>query len=243
MSRGASLKVTSRTRLGDFLEEAVIDIDELSRDEIDEACKIVSLGIRDVEAANAMAVNTGPRMLVADLADSAYAREKVSAALREATANHEVGSDDWYATLADGYIDYLMKRGELQYNMPREEMRASAMEADRQVIAASLKEAIGENAKWLNDRNLRGISVVWSGSLNDIAPSDEDSDRRDMMVQQPHIVITGAYKDEVGASIHSTPVRISGEYRVRVPARADAKMGWTSGVRDDRTMDGFLPAF
>ena len=90
MSRGASLKVTSRTRLGDFLEEAVIDIDELSRDEIDEACKIVSLGIRDVEAANAMAVNTGPRMLVADLADSAYAREKVSAALREATANHEV---------------------------------------------------------------------------------------------------------------------------------------------------------
>ena len=157
-----------------------------------------------------------------DLADSAYAREKVSAALREATANHEVGSDDWYATLADGYIDYLMKRGELQYNMPREEMRASAMEADRQVIAASLKEAIGENAKWLNDRNLRGISVVWSGSLNDIAPSDEDSDRRDMMVQQPHIVITGAYKDEVGrehpiAPLFAFPVNTgSGSLRGRM---------------------------
>lgn len=113
------LKGNIQDQIGDFLEEAAIDIDELSRDEIDEACKIVSLGIRDVEAANAMAVNTGPRMLVADLADSAYAREKVSAALREATANHEVGSDDWYATLADGYIDYLMKGGDLQYNMPR----------------------------------------------------------------------------------------------------------------------------
>ena len=107
--QGSQLKGNIQDQVGDFLEEAVIDIDELSRDEIDEACKIVSLGIRDVEAANAMAVNTGPRMLVADLADSAYAREKVSAALREATANHEVGSDDWYATLADGYIDYLMK--------------------------------------------------------------------------------------------------------------------------------------
>lgn len=238
----SQLKGNIQDQIGVFLEEAVIDIDELSRDEIDEACKIVSLGIRDVEAANAMAVNTGPRMLVADLADSAYAREKVSAALREATANHEVGSDDWYATLADGYIDHLMKGGELQYNMPREEMRASAMEADRQVIAASLKEAIGENAKWLNDRNLRGISVVWSGSLNDIAPSDEDSDRMDMMVQQPHIVITGAYKDEVGGDIQSTPVRLSGEYRVKVPARTYAKTGWTSGVRDDRTA-GFYRLF
>lgn len=229
----SQLKGNVQDQIGDFLEEAVIDIDDLSRDEIDEACKIVSLGIRDVEAANAMAVNTGPRMLVADLADSAYAREKVSAALREATANHEVGSDDWYATLADGYVDYLMEGGELQYNMPREEMRASAMEADRQVIASSLKEAIGENAKYLNDRNLRGISVVWSGSLNDIAP--REGAKQNVMVQEPHIVITGANRHEIGGSIQSTPVRLSGEYKVSVPSRTNAKGGWTSGVRDDRT--------
>lgn len=57
----SQLKGNIQDQIGDFLEEAAIDIDELSRDEIDEACKIVSLGIRDVEAANAMAVNAGPR--------------------------------------------------------------------------------------------------------------------------------------------------------------------------------------
>ena len=114
-------------------------------------------------------------------------------------------------------------------------MRTSAMEADRQVIASSLKEAIGENAKYLNDRNLRGISVVWSGPLNDIAPSDVDPEQRDMMVQQPNIVITGPNKHEVGGSIQSTPIRLSGEYRVNAPSKTNAKKGWTSGVRDDRT--------
>lgn len=62
------------------------------------------------------------------------------------------------------------------------------------------------------------------------------------MVQQPHIVITGAYKDEVGGDIQSTPVRLSGAYRVKVPARTYAKTGWTSGVRDDKTA-GFYRLF
>lgn len=234
IDREDELKKNIMDNIEDIANDALIDIDELSADEIDVVRDKAFYEIREIEAARALAANTGSRMLAADLADSEYARERVADALRKATANYEVGSDEWYATLADGYIGYSMDTEELQYNMPSQELREAAMEADRQVIAAALKEAIGKNDKWLNDRNLRGISVIWSGSLNDISPRGAD-DSRDVMVQEPYIVITGAYKDEVGGGVKSTPVRLSGEYRVRVPSKYDAEAGRKSFVRDDRT--------
>lgn len=170
IDREDELKKNIMDNIEDIANDAIIDIDELSADEIDIVRDEAFYEIREIEAARALAANTGPRMLVADLADSEYARERVADALHKATANYEVGSDEWYATLADGYIGYSMDIEELQYNMPSQELREAAMEADRQVIAAALKEAIGKNDKWLNDRNLRGISVIWSGSLNDISP-------------------------------------------------------------------------
>lgn len=219
LDREDELKKNITDNIEYIANDALLDIDEMSHDEINAMSLAAFHGIREIEAANALAANTGPRLLVADLADTEMAKERVADALREATANYEVGSDEWYATLADGYIGYMVDRGELQYDLPMKESREAAMESDRQVIAASLKEAIGENDKWLNERNLRGISVIWSGSLNDVAPREEDHDWRDTMVQEPHIVITGAYRHEVGGSIHSTPVRLSGEYRVRVPSK------------------------
>lgn len=125
IDREDELKKNIMGNIEDIANDALIDIDELSADEIDVVRDKAFYEIREIEAARALAANTGPRMLVADLADSEYARERVADALHKAKANYEVGSDEWYATLADGYIGYSMDNTEeLQYNMPSHRSRS-----------------------------------------------------------------------------------------------------------------------
>lgn len=239
------VKNSIRDNIEDIAEDADIDIDSLSTEEIDMTCQAAYNSISQRDAVYDMARGMAPRTFTYNCVDpdqpNSPGSQKTRDSFAEAMESYEVRSDEWYDTIAGGYLSDMRQQKRLTHG-PAGSEDEELIAADRKAIAASLKEAIGKNAKWLNDRNLRGISVVWSGSLNDIAPSDVDSDRRDMIVQQPHIVITGAYKDEVGGDIQSTPVRLSGEYRVKVPARTYAKTGWTSGVRDDKTA-GFYRLF
>lgn len=63
------------------------------------------------------------------------------------------------------------------------------------------------------------------------------------MIQEPYIVITGAYKDEVGGDVQSTHVRLSGEYRVRVPSKYDAEAGFDRLLEypDDFNQEQYTP--
>lgn len=69
------------------------------------------------DAVHDMARGMAPRTFTYNSVDpdqpNSPGSQKIRDAFAEAMENYEVGSDDWYATLADGYIDYLMKGGEL----------------------------------------------------------------------------------------------------------------------------------
>ena len=231
-----ALKKNIMDNIEDIISDAGLDIDEMSHEEIDNAAAHAFYGVRKVEAANGLAARMRPRTFVADAIETEYAKERVAEGLHKATANHEVGSDDWYATLADGYIDYKMRMEYLQYNIPEEE-RQSAMDSDRQAIAAALRECLDRRIKWVNDDNLPGIGFVWTGSLTDVAPRDE---QQELVVQSPHIFITEPYDRDVvsySGNVDSSPVRLSGDYVARIPSKYNAEIGRTSGIRDDKTAD------
>lgn len=198
--------------IGDILDDAGIDIDELSPEEVDIACQAAYRAMSKKDALNYVAEKT-VRTFSYDCVDNSPNAAKV---FDKRGSTHEDGSDEWYSALADAYLDDMT----VEYGLYN-----GRSEADRQAIASALKEAFDESPHYIDF--LPGVNVVWSGSLRDVAPSGQST--QSVAIQQPHVVIV----DPRGVGPISKPVQLSGEYKVYIPDEERASEGWISGIRDE----------
>lgn len=206
-----------RHYIGDILDDAGIDIDELSPEEVDIACQAAHKAMDRVDALDCVAEKMGPRTFSYDCFGGSSAR--LSEIFDRRYSTYYDGSKEWYSDMAEAYLDDLIGEG---WNYSRGD--DEEMEADRQAIASALKEALDDNP-YIN--HLPGINVVWSGSLRDVAPRGHST--QSVAIQSPHIVIT----DPRGVGPISKPVQLSGEYKVYIPSEKRANEGYTSGIRDE----------
>lgn len=130
-------------------------INELVRDLFDE---------EECTVAMAIASNNEPRTFVHFDYDAGTITN-ADRALAKAMAEHEVGSDEWYDTIADGYLADMMS-AHLTYSP---DDRQQGMDEDRRAIASALKECFryddGDHTQFLPE-----VSVAWTGRLKDVAP-------------------------------------------------------------------------
>ena len=150
-------------------------------------------------------------------------------AFKKAMANHEVGSDEWYDALADGYHRDL-KDNHLSYP-GRAGMGGSQGDEDRQAIASALKQAIGYDLNEIDDDyydELPGIEVVWTGDLSDVGPNDDSGLQEKLHIWQPHFIFSHPTGEVV-----SDPVRLHGQYVIDLPSREDRCNGAESRILDD----------
>lgn len=178
------------------------------------------------DIAGAEAKNMRPRTFTHFCAPTKTGRR---AAFDEAMQKYEVGSDEWYDALADGYHRDLMAKN-LSYP------GGSNGDEDRQAIASALKQAIGDDPVVTEDDyyNLPSIEVAWTGNLSDVGPNDDDGSSEKLHVMRPHFVLT----DGMGGTFND-PVQLHGDYAIDLPSREDRKHGAESGILDDMTMDRF----
>lgn len=129
----------------DILFKLGMGIDYFSDDEIDTVIDAVLEADRS-NIAGAMAKNMGPRTFT----HHCYPTKNGSrAAFDKAMHEYEVGSDEWYDALADGYHRDL-KDNHLSYP-GRAGMGGSQGDEDRQAIASALKQAIGYDLNEIDD--------------------------------------------------------------------------------------------
>lgn len=194
------------------MDDAGIDIDELSPEEIDIACQAAYRAMSKKDALNCVAEKT-VRTFSYDCVDNSPNAAKV---FDKRGSTYEDGSDEWYSALADAYLDDMT----VEYGLYN-----GRSEADRQAIASALKEAFDESPHYIDF--LPGVNVVWSGSLRDVAPSGQST--QSVAIQQPHVVIV----DPRGVGPISKPVQLSSYYKVYIPDEERASEGWISGIRDE----------
>lgn len=224
--------------IGDIVDDAGIDIDELSPEEIDIACQAAYRAMSKKDALNCVAEKT-VRTFSYDCVDNSPNAAKV---FDKRGSTYEDGSDEWYSALADAYLDDMT----VEYGLYN-----GRSEADRQAIASALKEAFDESPHYIDF--LPGVNVVWSGSLRDVAPSGQST--QSVAIQQPHVVIVDPRgvgpNDEDGSSeklhilaphlifsyqyegIASDPVQLRGEYVIDLPGRGRRARGFESDTLDD----------
>lgn len=202
--------------IGDIMDDAGIDIDELSPEEIDIACQAARKAMGRMDALNCVAEKMGPRTFSCDCTGNSPRAAEI---FDRRCSTYYDGSKEWYSAMAEAYLDDIIEEG---WNYDRGD--GAVVEADRQAIASALKEAFDDNP-YIDV--LPAINVVWSGSLRDVAPRGHYT--RGITIQSPHIVIV----DPRGAGPISKPVQLSGEYRVFIPDEERANEGWISGIRDE----------
>ena len=181
-------------------------INELVRDLFDEeACTI----------AMAIASNNEPRTFVHFDYDAGTITN-ADRALAKAMAEHEVGSDEWYDTIADGYLADMMS-AHLTYSP---DDRQQGMDEDRRAIASALKECFryddGDHTQFLPE-----VSVAWTGRLKDVAPRSDELDGEEVSVAGPHLILV----DPEGEGSISKPVKLSGTYNITIPERSERRYG------------------
>lgn len=146
----------------------------------------------------------------------------------KAMAEHEPGSDDWYDTIAGGYLDDMMST-HLTYSSDN---RQKGMDEDRQAIASALKEYFSYDGDYA--QLLPEVSVAWTGNLRDVAPRSDEPDEEQVSVTGPHLVLI----DPEGEGPVGKPVRLSGTYSITIPERSERRYGAESGIVDDMTAYG-----
>ena len=209
----------------DILFKLGMGIDYFSDDEIDTVIDAVLEADRS-NIAGAMAKNMGPRTFT----HHCYPTKNGSrAAFDKAMHEYEVGSDEWYDALADGYHRDL-KDNHLSYP-GRAGMGGSQGDEDRQAIASALKQAIGYDLNEIDDDyydELPGIEVVWTGDLSDVGPNDDSGLQEKLHIWQPHFIFSHPTGEVV-----SDPVRLHGQYVIDLPSREDRYNGAESRILDD----------
>ena len=205
-----------------------LDVDDLDDSEFDTLVEAVFDSDRS-DIAEAEAKNMKPRTFTHFCSPTEMGRR---AAFDNAMQKYEVGSDEWYDALADGYHRDL-KDSHLRYP-GRAGMGGSKGDEDRQAIASALKQAIGDNPGEIDSDyySLPSIEVVWTGNLSDVGPNDDDGSSEKLHVMYPHFVLT----DGMGGTFND-PVRLHGDYVIDLPSREDRRHGAESGILDDMTME------
>lgn len=125
-------------------------INELVRDLFDE---------EECTIAMAIASNNEPRTFVHFDYDAGTITN-ADRALAKAIAEHEVGSDEWYDTIADGYLADMMS-AHLTYSP---DDRQQGMDEDRRAIASALKECFryddGDHTQFLPEVSVTGPHLI-----------------------------------------------------------------------------------
>lgn len=225
------VKNSIRDNIEDIAEEADIDIDSLSTEEIDMTCQAAYNSISQRDAVHDMARGMAPRTFTYNCVDpdqpNSPGSQKTRDAFAEAMENYEVRSDEWYDTIAGGYLSDMRQQKRLTHG-PVGSEDEELIAADRKAIASALKDAIDEHIELEgtdSDYALPGIDIAWTGPLSDTAP---DSDyRKTLCVEYPHVVFTDPYAGAI-----SNPVKLSGSYNIDI---GSSDNGVESGIMDDMT--------
>lgn len=217
----------------DIADDVDVNVDELSPEEIDMACQAAYNSIRKVDVMRGMAKRMAPRTFTHNCVDTeqpnSASSQKTRDAFKKAMDNYDVGSDEWYDTIADGYLGDMRKSKKLIHGRGGSESE-ELIAADRKAISSALKDAIGEVIEDVDsDYELPSIDVVWTGPLSDTS-SDARYDEI-LQIERPHIVFTDPYAGAI-----SDPVRLGGIYSIKISGSESAKDGPTSNIRDDMTM-------
>lgn len=223
----SQIKASIRSNLVEEVSEDV-DLSGLSDSKIDDLVDAV-FDDNKTDIVMAIASIQKPRTFIHDV-DWWSHDSKAEEALKEANAKHDVGSDEWYNTLAEGYHEDLMYR-DLTYTAAMSERE---MEEDRRAIASALKESL--EYVDLDDLVLPEMSIVWTGSLGDVAPNDSEPESEIVRVFSPYFVFMYDYE---GIAPICTPVKLNGAYRIKIRDREDrVDYGVASGIRDDMSAHG-----
>ena len=147
-------------------------------------------------------------------------------------SKYEVGSDEWYDTLAEGYHRDLTSE-HLTYSGPVARDGGKRGAHDRKAIASALKQALGDmvdeiDESYYEEGEMPGIEVVWTGNLSDVGPNDEDGSSEKLHILAPHLIFSYQYE-----GIASDPVQLRGEYVIDLPGRGRRARGFESDILDD----------
>ena len=218
----------------DILYKLGMGIDYFSDDEIDTVIDSV-LEYDKSDIAGAMAKNMGPRTF--SLA-SVYDGEEKSGAFHFANQSGDVGFDEWFDELGSRYHKLACEYGLIDRDYDAlghnwENQRTDLEES----VTSLLKNAISERGGEVNSADdLPDLSVVWKGSLHDIAPAYEDENF--FTIESAYLV--ASYKD---VGVVGEPVLVRG-YRTPFAGKAEREWGAYSGIQDEATSDKavFSPA-
>lgn len=212
----------------DILAKMGIDEDDLDDGEFDMVMEAVYDADRS-DIAGAMAKNMKPRTFTHYCGSARGGSED---AFREAMSKYEVGSDEWYDTLAEGYhLDLTSEH--LTYSGPVGRDGGKRGADDRKAIASALKQALGDmvdeiDESYYEEGEMPGIEVVWTGNLSDVGPNDEDGSSEKLHILAPHLIFSYQYE-----GIASDPVQLRGEYVIDLPGRGRRARGFESDILDD----------
>ena len=186
------------------------------------------------DIAGAMAKNMEPRIF--SLA-SVHDENEKRGALYFANQSGDVGSDEWFDELGSMYHKYAREYGLIDKDYDSPDYDESQRTDLQESITSLLKNAIRERGEEVNSADgLPDLSVVWKGSLHDIAPAYEDENF--FTIESPYLV--ARYKD---AGVVGEPIPIRG-YRTPFAGKAEREWGAYSGITDEATSDKaiFSPA-
>lgn len=213
-----------------------MDIDEYDSEEIEYVLDAALEADRS-DIAGAMARNMGPRTLsLASINDEDEKRAIFSLA-RE---SGDVGSDEWLNELGRLYHSHAHEYGlidrDYDYLLGTRSQKGQITDLQESVTSL-LKDAIEKRGGEVkSSRDLPDLSVVWKGSLHDIAPAYEDENF--FTIESPYLV--ASYKD---VGVVGEPVLVRG-YRTPFAGKAEREWGAYSGIQDEATSDKaiFSPA-
>ena len=213
----------------EIFDKLGMDIDECDSEEISRILDAAFEADRS-DIAGAMAKNMGPRTL--SLASVNYEDDKRTI-FSVAGELGEVGSDEWFDELGALYHEYAHEYGliDRDYDYLLGTRNRKSRRTDLQESVTSLlKDAIEKRGVEVkSSRDLPDLSVVWKGSLHDIAPAYEDEDF--FTIESPYLV--ASYGD---AGVVGEPVPIRG-YRMPFAGRVERNDGAYSGITDEMTSD------
>lgn len=211
-----------------------MDINDFDSEEIEYVLDAALEADRS-DIAGAMAKNMEPRIFSLSSVDDGEAKR---GAFYFANQPGDAGSDEWFDELGSRYHKCARECGLIDRDYDAlghnwENQRTDLEES----VTSLLKNAISERGGEVNSAdNLPDLSVVWKGSLHDIAPAYEDENF--FTIESAYLV--ASYKD---VGVVGEPVLVRG-YRTPFAGKAERGWGAYSGIRDEATSDKaiFRPA-
>ena len=216
----------------DILAKLGIDEDGLDDGEFDMVMEAVYDADRS-DIAGAMAKNMKPRTFTHYCGS---VRGGSKDAFSKAMSKYEVGSDEWYDTLAEGYHRDLTSK-HLTYSGPVGRDGGKRGADDRKAIAVALKQALGDmvdeiDEGYYEEDEMPGVEVVWTGNLSDVGPNDDDGLSEKLHVLAPYLIFSYQYE-----GIASDPVQLRGEYIIDLPGKERCRAGFESDILDDMSRE------